>query len=154
MCAVFIIGTSLAPSPIANVILFNCLRTSLTTSAFWLGNNLQHTTASQFLAMLASSIDAAYDLRMGVKSLPSISNPFATWSFVSLLLCSTSYFSFATIASSFASFSGLYFITSKLLCIKLQLLAMFSAVSILSPVNIHTFISILNSVYLLEVSHE
>jgi hypothetical protein len=48
----------------------------------------------------------------------------------------------------------LYFITSKLLCIKLQLLAMFSAVSILSPVNIHTFISILNSVYLLEVSHE
>lgn len=48
MCAVLIIGTSLAPSPMASVIFPRYYLTKETTSAFWMGSNLQQTTALHF----------------------------------------------------------------------------------------------------------
>lgn len=75
MWAVLIMGTSLAPSPIDRVILLSFVLTMRTTSAFWIGSNRQHTTASQYWAMLASWASFYYFPMMGVRSCPSISKP-------------------------------------------------------------------------------
>lgn len=70
MCAVFIMGTSLAPSPIANVILFSFYLTKATTYAFCKGNSRQQTTASQYFASYASNVRPLYNANIGVRSEP------------------------------------------------------------------------------------
>ena len=135
-------GTSLAPSPIDSVILFSLVLTILTTSAFWMGNSLQHTTAWQYFARLANSI-SFYSLPiMGVKSSPSINKPFdlglsPSESSFALLL------SYLSVCKMFLRSGQVYLSISKWLCIRLQLLAIFSAVSILSPVSIQILMSTL-----------
>lgn len=97
-------------------------------------------------------MEAGYETKIGVKSAPSISKPFVLCCYFNFYDFSTKFFKLWTIESYFASFYGLYLITSKSGWIKLQLFAIFSAVYILSPVNIQTFISKYQIFYLLEVS--
>ena len=61
----------------------------------------------------------------------------------------TNYFNLTTIYYDLIPGCGLYLNISKSFCNKLQLFAIFYAVYILSPVNIHTFISILLYIYVL-----
>mmetsp|Transcript_144952 Transcript_144952/g.361558 ORF Transcript_144952/g.361558 Transcript_144952/m.361558 type:complete len:281 (+) Transcript_144952:992-1834(+) len=62
-CAPWIMGTSLAPSPIASVIAFGfCMRTSSTSSRFCIGESRQHThellaTATSYSAVFALASD-------------------------------------------------------------------------------------------------
>ena len=76
ICAVFIIGTSFAPSPIAKVILLRYSRTSLTTYAFWIGSNLQQTTALHFQDSNASYLLQVSYLSICPRSVPSIMSAF------------------------------------------------------------------------------
>ncbi len=148
MWAAFIIGTSFAPSPIANVILPNCYRTIFTIPAFYPGSNLQHTTESQNNDSFASLLLSSLLCRMGGRSGPSMSSP---------ILLSSDYPSiFSTNLSSYLPMDTrssrslqTYWCMEKSGWNRLQLFAIFSAVSSLSPVSIHTLISKWGREYLL-----
>ena len=136
--ASFIMETSLAPSPIARVIAdlssFLIIRT---TSAFWPGLSLQHTTASHVLLTLMKFISNSANSVMWDRAV------FSTIIARFFLVCIK--FSFCPTNSFEQYLATSYFPcslnTSNSGLISLQALAMFSAVSNLSPVNIQTLMS-------------
>lgn len=132
-----------------------------------MGRSRQQTTASHVLAKFASYLLLSSSLRICVRSDPSIKRALGVpspsrlfaWTTISLNLFSTTtcilpyiaVFSgdFSTPSGTGGKSSGnLNLRTWKVGWISLQLLAIFSAVSILSPVNIQTLISILIDIYL------
>ena len=127
--------TSFAPSPIANVILFKLSLISLTTYAFCFGVTLQHTTLSQSYATLMN-----IGILWGFFKINANESPSTSIDFFLPSLTHSSYVSL--LSASFFSTSSRFYSANRITvmspCINLQLLAMFSAVSNLSPVSIQT----------------
>lgn len=82
MWASYIMLTSLAPSPIARVILLKESLISFTTCAFYLGVTLQQTTESQFLAILTNSLLIYAFSIINANVAPSTTKDFFRFSFI------------------------------------------------------------------------
>jgi hypothetical protein len=72
ICASMIIDTSLAPSPIANVIHFPLALARPTTSAFYLGDTLQHITDEAIIPNLKKALATFYSEKAKANVGPSI----------------------------------------------------------------------------------
>ena len=130
MCASLIIDTSLAPSPIAAVIIYGSfVFTSLTTSAFYPGLTLQQMTASHYLANYTNLTVRYISERILANADASTIKPL--FACVIGLVCNK------TVSISWIDFS---LSTSNYGVINLHDRPIFSAVSNLSPVSIHILI--------------
>mmetsp|Transcript_28976 Transcript_28976/g.56704 ORF Transcript_28976/g.56704 Transcript_28976/m.56704 type:complete len:243 (-) Transcript_28976:308-1036(-) len=125
-----IIDTSLPPSPIAHVLLPVYRRIALTTSAFWVGEQRQQTTAGDLHAVAMKNCSCS-PLRKVVRTVPSTMR--TCWSAARAKLSRASTLE--------ASVEWPCAARTKKLCIgplSLAEIAMQMAVSTLSPVSIHT----------------
>mmetsp|Transcript_7012 Transcript_7012/g.17725 ORF Transcript_7012/g.17725 Transcript_7012/m.17725 type:complete len:470 (-) Transcript_7012:1003-2412(-) len=134
-CAFCSMGTSLAPSPTASVMVSSRLRTMDTTAHFCMGVTRQHTTEMQRLVRRYSSPVASREGRRCSSDTPSItsanavSSPFSTAAMHSRT---------ALMAASSVK-QSCTFTTVMSVVIRLHASLMLMAVSILSPVRTHTF---------------
>ena len=139
MCASWIMFTSFAPFPIANVILFRLSLIVRTTSAFYLGVTLQQTTLSQSFVMWTKVSTSFLSSKMTARASPSTKKDFYWFIF----FVSSKIFKQVSVSSLIMSY--LFRLIWTLMhtiwsYIKRHDLAIFSAVSSLSPVNIQTLI--------------
>lgn len=130
--------TSLAPSPIARVIIsWSSYLMSLTTSAFWLGDTLQHITASAVFEIF-KKVDLKSELfKMMASASASTKRP-SIYPYFILSLFFWTISSWQNFETS-AKLESLYFCMFSLWR-SLQDSPIFSAVSSLSPVSIHILI--------------
>ena len=121
----------------ARVIAFRLFFTNLTTSAFYFGVTRQQITDSLLnRGTFNCSISSKFDYITNKHS-PSIITHFFLFSFIHRLKVSNRSLIFTTNISFFNSYNLITVISPYT---NPQLLPIFSAVSNLSPVNIHTFI--------------
>lgn len=135
MSASCIILTSLAPSPMARVTFPSPSLMSRTTYAFCLGVTLQHTTDSQNCAIYTNSRLMRRSSMIMASVSPSTRKDFFRFCFMHRLNVSLLSRTHCRSASRLGS-ENLIMVISPY--IRRHDFAMFSAVSILSPVSIHT----------------